>query len=169
MSHEASWSMLSLLLLCSPNGIPGGNETERNLTDSCYEERSGIFPCSSTVTGNITLMVFYGALLAAAAKFISDGAEMLLEFGLSPSLIGGVVLPVLGAVPDCAIIVASGMGENAQEKLSVGMGTLAGSTVMLLTVAWAASLMVGRCDLDADDGGYIQRFFIKTFTRKARA
>ena len=53
---------------------------------------------------------------------------------------------VLGAVPDAAIILASGLGEGAQEKLSVGMGTLAGSTVMLLTVAWSASLFVGRSD-----------------------
>merc|ERR1711962_50896 len=29
------------------------------------------------------------------------------------------------------------------------MGTLAGSTVMLLTIAWSASLYVGKCDLDA--------------------
>ena len=79
-----------------------------------------------------------------AAKFISDGAEILLDFGLPPGIIGGVVLPVLGAVPDGAIILASGLGEGAQEKLSVGMGTLAGSTVMLLAIAWSASLFVGR-------------------------
>ena len=30
----------------------------------------------------------------------------------------------------------------------MGMGTLAGSTVMLLTVAWSASLFTARCDLD---------------------
>ena len=35
---------------------------------------------------------------------------------------GGVVLPILGAVPDCAIILASGIGDNAQDKLSIGMG-----------------------------------------------
>ena len=94
--------------------------------DSCYGERNGIFPCSSTITGNFILMLFYAAVLGAAAKFISDGAEMLLDFGFPPSIIGGVVLPVMGAVPDCAIIVASGMGADAQKKLSVGMGTLAG-------------------------------------------
>lgn len=32
------------------------------------------------------------------------------------------MLPILGAVPDSAIIVASGLGDDAQEKLSVGMG-----------------------------------------------
>jgi hypothetical protein len=31
----------------------------------------------------------------------------------------------------------------------VGIGTLAGSTVMLLAVAWGGSLWVGRCDFDA--------------------
>jgi len=73
---------------------------------------------------------------------------MLLDLGFSPSIVGGVVLPILGAVPDCAIIVASGIGENAQEKLSIGMGTLAGSTVMLLTIAWSSSLVVSRCSLN---------------------
>jgi hypothetical protein len=51
-------------------------------------------------------------------------------------LVGGVVLPLLGAVPDGAIILFSGLGdyETAQETLSVGVGALAGSTIMLLTV-----------------------------------
>ena len=61
------------------------------------------------------IQVFYGTLLATSAKFISDGAEMLLAFGLSPSVIGGVVLPVLGAVPDCAIII--GYNYNIYDKL----------------------------------------------------
>lgn len=94
--------------------------------------------------------------------------------------IGGIVLPLLGAVPDSAIIIVSGLGDDAQDKLSVGMGyvyfsvclsvcqsvclfvcwlvffiiylllfsTLAGSTIMLLTAAWAGSVLIGRCDLD---------------------
>jgi len=137
-----------LWLMILSTSVSGEKWTANSTTDSCFEGRGEIFPCSSTIVGNLILMVFYGGLLGCAAKFISDGAEMLLDFGFPPSVIGGVVLPVLGAVPDCGIIVASGMGDDAQEKLSVGMGTLAGSTVMLLTIAWTASLMVGRCDLD---------------------
>lgn len=125
--------------------------TPTNTTDTCYKDRGGIFPCSSSITGNLVLLACYGAILGAAAKCISDGAEMLLDFGLPAALIGGIVLPVLGAVPDAAIIVSSGLGEDAQEKLAVGMGTLAGSTVMLLTVAWSGSLAVGRCDLNSKD------------------
>ena len=37
-------------------------------------------------------------------------------------LSGGIVLPLLGAVPDSAIIIVSGLGADAQSKLSVGMG-----------------------------------------------
>ena len=57
--------------------------------------------------------------------FLSDGAEMLLDLGLPASLIGGIVLPLLGAVPDSAMIIASGVGGNREEankQIAVGMG-----------------------------------------------
>jgi Ca2+/Na+ antiporter len=61
-------------------------------------------------------------------------------------LVGSVVLPLLGAVPDGAIMLFSGLGdvEKAQETLSVGVGALAGSTIMLLTVPWGLCVLKGR-------------------------
>lgn len=67
---------------------------------------------------------------------ISDGSELLLLVPAVAGLVGSVVLPVLGAVPDGAIVLFSGMGDNAQQQLSVGVGALAGSTIMLLTIPW---------------------------------
>lgn len=66
-------------------------------------------------------------------------------------LVGGVVLPLLGAVPDGAIMLFSGLGdiESAQETLSVGVGALAGSTIMLLTIPWGLSVVAGRVDIDS--------------------
>ncbi|XP_065062222.1 uncharacterized protein LOC135689048 [Rhopilema esculentum] len=145
--------------------VEGANNN--TYTDTCFEGRTGIFPCSSVITGNLLLIIFYALLLAVAAKFISDGAELLLDLGISASLVGGVILPLLGAVPDSAIIIVSGLGnkEEAQQKLAVGMGTLAGSTIMLLTIAWAGSLMIGRCNLDQKgesiDGTGKGRFALK--------
>ena len=54
----------------------------------------------------------------------TDGAELLLDLGLPAALIGGIVLPLLGAVPDCAMIVASGLGtkDEANKQIAVGMG-----------------------------------------------
>jgi hypothetical protein len=42
-------------------------------------------------------------------------------------------------------------------KISVGMGTLAGSTVMLLTIVWGGSVLLGRCDLDDVTGAQRDR------------
>jgi Ca2+/Na+ antiporter len=65
-------------------------------------------------------------------------------------IVGSVVLPVLGAVPDGAIVLFSGMGPDAQEQVSVGVGALAGSTIMLLTIPWALSVYAGRVNLDSN-------------------
>ena len=61
---------------------------------------------------------------------------------------GSVVLPILGAVPDGCIVLFSGLGPNAEEELAVGIGALAGSTIMLLTIPWCLSIIGGRVDID---------------------
>eukprot|EP01132_Coremiostelium_polycephalum_P004733 gene4733-5908_t len=95
-------------------------------------------------------MLIYGVILAFGAKLISDGSEMLMEI-LDPKyfgIIGGLVLPFLSAFPDAAIIVVAGaLGSDPQTQLNIGIGTLAGSTIMLLTIPWSASLLLARCDI----------------------
>lgn len=81
---------------------------------------------------------------------------MLLVDGLK-KIVGSVVLPVLGAVPDGAIVFFSGLGANAQEKISVGVGALAGSTILLLTVPWCIAMYVGRVSLLPDKSGATYR------------
>ena len=94
----------------------------------------------------IFLILIYGYVLYLSAKLIADGSE-LLAVVLDPGLVGGLLLPVMGAVPDAAIVLFSGLGADAQEQLKVGVGTLAGSTIMLLTLPWFACAWAGRVDL----------------------
>jgi Ca2+/Na+ antiporter len=47
----------------------------------------------------------------------------------------------------CIVSGLSGSTATAQTQVSVGMGLLAGSTVMLLTVIWGSCVIVGKCDL----------------------
>lgn len=51
--------------------------------------------------------------------------------------------------PICCISVSglSGTKEVAQSQVLIGMGLLAGSTVMLLTLLWGSCVVVGKCDL----------------------
>lgn len=131
---------------CDHGWCSGKNGCEWVCEEPC---ETGWAPCSASVIGEILLMVIYGAILAFGAKMIGDGSELLLEI-MDPGIIGGLVLPVLGAVPDAMIVVVSGAigsAANAQTQLAVGMGTLAGSTIMLLTVPWSGSLLLARSDI----------------------
>jgi len=110
-------------------------------------------------TGLLWLFLSYGYALFYAANMIGEGSELLLLVPSMAGLVGGVVLPLLGAVPDGAIILFSGLGsiEVAQENLSVGIGALAGSTIMLLTIPWAASVFYGRVDIVDGKASYSKK------------
>ncbi|CAI7890222.1 unnamed protein product [Closterium sp. NIES-54] len=189
------------------NGHGGSGSAE--VKEAC-EEIYGLLPCSSSVPGSMFLMAAYGYLVLVAAQLISEGSELLLQV-LDPGLIGGLLLPVLGALPDTLLILVrprpslvlshalsrslalsrspllppaivrgvfenglllpplsspspsriafnfvalhppqvSGLGgtkEEAQDQVLVGMGVLAGCTIMILTIAWGGSLVCGHCE-----------------------
>ncbi|KAK4486724.1 hypothetical protein RD792_006704 [Penstemon davidsonii] len=110
-------------------------------TEAC-EQTYGFLPCTSTALGNFFLILVYGYLMFLAATYLSGGSELLLEI-LGPGLVGGLFLPILGALPDAMLILVSGLSgtpDTAQSQVSVGMGLLAGSTVMLLTVIWGSGV-----------------------------
>ena len=98
------------------------------------------------------------------------GSEKLLFLPGWKGLVGTVVLPILGAVPDGAIVLFSGMGPNAQTELTVGVGALAGSTVMLLTLPWFLSILGGRVDMEVPGGQmYVVAPKARADTRPLRA
>jgi Ca2+/Na+ antiporter len=106
----------------------------------------------------IFMMIVYGYILMKGSQLIGDGSEMLLLM-YGPGIIGGLLIPILGAIPDCAVILVSGLGsgkkEEIQQELSVGVGTLVGSTVMLLTLPWAIGIFLGRRDIDPKTGSVV--------------
>ncbi|XP_021989277.1 sodium/calcium exchanger NCL [Helianthus annuus] len=113
------------------------------------EQTYGFMPCTTTAFGNLFLIIVYGYLMYLAATYLSAGSELLLQI-LGPGLVGGLCLPALGALPDAMLILVSGLSgskETAQDQVLVGMGLLAGSTVMLLTSIWGTCIVVGKCDL----------------------
>ncbi|BAT92630.1 hypothetical protein LR48_Vigan05g063700 [Vigna angularis] len=118
--------------------------------ESSCEQTYGFLPCTTTVIGNLFLIIVYGFLMFKAATFLSGGSELLLEI-LGPGIVGGLFLPILGALPDAMLILVSGLSgskETAQSQVSVGMGLLAGSTVLLLTIIWGTCVIVGKCDIE---------------------
>eukprot|EP00038_Savillea_parva_P009529 m.184116 g.184116 ORF g.184116 m.184116 type:complete len:645 (+) comp16035_c0_seq1:69-2003(+) len=125
----------------------GGNEEFPGLYPDCDEQK---------IYGFIQVLFLggiYGMILSWASDLISNGSEMLLLVPAYRGIVGSVVLPVLGAVPDGAIILFSGLGSDAKEQIVVGVGALAGSTIMLITVPWFIAVVAGKVPVArASDG-----------------
>merc|ERR1719230_2263664 len=92
-----------------------------------------IEPTSVNNSALLFLTLIYAVILYQSSNLISSGSELLLLVPSLAGLVGSIVLPILGAVPDGMMTLFSGLGEDAQSEVAIGMGVLAGSTVMLLT------------------------------------
>nr|CAB3471771.1 unnamed protein product [Digitaria exilis] len=66
------------------------------------EQSYGFLPCTTTVLGNLFLVLVYGFFMFKAATYLSAGSELLLEI-MGPGLVGGLLLPILGALPDALL------------------------------------------------------------------
>ncbi|GKD00439.1 hypothetical protein Tco_1170713, partial [Tanacetum coccineum] len=112
-------TITSLLLLTTvtsrliSDGINNNNSNNNNnngilrlnpLTEEgACEQTYGFLPCTDTALGNLFLILVYGYLMFLAATYLSAGSELLLEI-LGPGLVGGLLLPILGALPDAMLI-----------------------------------------------------------------
>lgn len=106
--HPSSTGLIS-------DGIDGGRtlggsgsiiktvvSAEEEKEEAC-EQTYGFMPCTKTALGNVFLILVYGFLMFTAATYLSAGSELLLEI-LGPGIVGGLFLPMLGALPDAMLI-----------------------------------------------------------------
>lgn len=106
------------------------------------------------------LMGMYGFILMKASHAMADGSELLLDV-YGPGIVGGILIPILGAVPDALMILMSGMGSGTTaeiaEEIQVGLGTLVGSTTMLLSLAYSASIYLSSRQLGGPENRALTR------------
>lgn len=90
-----------------PDGASNVSSSEvihiSNAEAKACEQTYGFMPCTTTIMGNLFLILAYGYLMFCAARYLSAGSELLLEI-LGPGIIGGLFLPTLGALPDAMLI-----------------------------------------------------------------
>ena len=80
-------------------------DSDSTPSSSC-EATYGFLPCTDTALGNLFLLAVYSYLMFVAAKLLSEGSELLLTV-LDAGIIGGLLLPILGALPDAILILGS--------------------------------------------------------------
>ncbi|KAF6177164.1 hypothetical protein GIB67_025501 [Kingdonia uniflora] len=108
-------------------------------------------PCTSNIWGQLFLVITYQYLLFLGEGYISAGSDGIFKL-LGPGIFGASAFHLLGSLPEAVLVAVSGIYgsvESAQETVVTGMGILAGSTVVLLTLLWATCVVVGRLNLSA--------------------
>ncbi|KAL0305673.1 UNVERIFIED_CONTAM: Sodium/calcium exchanger NCL2 [Sesamum radiatum] len=119
-------------------------------TETC-EPTYGFLPCSSNVWGLLFLIVVYEFLLSLGGKYVATGSNLFFQI-IGPGIFGASLFQFLGTIPQIVLILVStlsGSLEAAQQRASLGMGLVAGTTVMLLTLIWGTSVVLGSYDLSA--------------------
>jgi hypothetical protein len=115
-SSSSDGGGLSLLPAGSSDDDSGGSAAtvlwlpssvgEDPLEVAACEMTYGFLPCTDTAPGNLFLVLAYGFLMFKAATYLSGGSELLLQI-LGPGIVGGLFLPILGALPNAMLILGA--------------------------------------------------------------
>ncbi|KAL0443577.1 UNVERIFIED_CONTAM: Sodium/calcium exchanger NCL1 [Sesamum latifolium] len=109
------------------------------------EQMYGFLPCSKTIPGHLFLILVYEYLLFHAESYVASGGERIFKI-LGPGVFGASAFQVIGSLPEALILLASGLSssdEIAQECVLTGVGLLAGSSILLLTIIWGTCIVLG--------------------------
>ncbi|KAK7257179.1 hypothetical protein RIF29_30960 [Crotalaria pallida] len=116
------------------------------------EQMYGFLPCSSNIVGHLFLILVYEYLLFHGESYLAAGGEQVFKI-LGPGIFGASAFDILGALPESLILLVTGLSsdkEKAQEYASTGVGLLAGSSILLLTVVWGTCVIIGSEKLKHD-------------------
>ncbi|KAL1299495.1 hypothetical protein HN51_044035 [Arachis hypogaea] len=117
----------------------------------------GFLPCSNNIFGHLFLILVYEYLLFHGESYLAAGGEQIFKI-LGPGVFGASAFDILGALPESLILLVTGLSsdkESAQEYASTGVGLLAGSSILLLTLVWGTCVIIGKQKLKNDFDGTI--------------
>ncbi|KAL8032051.1 hypothetical protein ABFX02_13G068700 [Erythranthe guttata] len=135
--------------LSSSKGIIMEYSGEEEEEKSSCEQMYGFLPCSQTNSGHFFLILVYQYLLFHAESYVASGGKRIFKI-LGPGLFGASVFQIIGSLPEALILLASGLtnrsNETAEELVLTGVGLLAGSSILLLTLIWGTCVLLGSQD-----------------------
>ncbi|KAK6268689.1 hypothetical protein QUC31_012849 [Theobroma cacao] len=109
----------------------------------------GFLPCTATLWGQLFLLVVYEYLLSLSEEFISSGSNLFFQM-FGTGIFGASLFHILGIIPQVMLVLVSGAsasGETIEARATIGMGLLAGSAVLMLTLVWGSVIAFGSYDL----------------------
>ncbi|GMY37605.1 sodium/calcium exchanger NCL2-like [Fagus crenata] len=124
-------------------------EIDVKATTVTCEPIYGFLPCTTTLWGQLFMIVVYEYLLSLAGKYVSSGSDLFFQM-FGTGIFGASIFHILGTIPQVALVLVSGVTgstETVEELATMGMGLLAGSTIMLLSLIWGSVVAFGSYDL----------------------
>ncbi|XP_021907729.1 sodium/calcium exchanger NCL1-like [Carica papaya] len=109
----------------------------------------GFLPCTNKLWGQVFLIVVYEYLLSLSDAYIANGSELFFKM-FGTGFFGASLFQMLGMIPRVALILVAGVSgtkENIQAMAAMGMGLLAGSVMMSLTLIWGSIVIFGHYDI----------------------
>ncbi|PWA92809.1 sodium/calcium exchanger membrane region, Calcium binding protein 2 [Artemisia annua] len=109
------------------------------------QQMYGFLPCSSNLPGHIFLIVIYEYLLYQGESYAGGDGRIFHVFG--KNFIVSILSQLLESLPEFLILLVSGLlssNEETQEYVVTGVGLLAGSSILLLTVLWGICLICAQ-------------------------
>uniref|UniRef100_A0A164UXR3 EF-hand domain-containing protein n=1 Tax=Daucus carota subsp. sativus TaxID=79200 RepID=A0A164UXR3_DAUCS len=110
------------------------------------EHMYGFLPCAESLLGHLFLIAVYEFILFHGESYLLSGGSRIFEI-LGTGFFGASGFPVIAQLPESLILLVTGLfssDEGAQENVLTGVGMVAGSTILNLTLLWAACLLFGR-------------------------
>ncbi|XP_051126363.1 sodium/calcium exchanger NCL2-like [Andrographis paniculata] len=140
-------------------------EVETTSSSGGCEEMYGFLPCATTAGGQLFLIVVYEYLLFHAESYLGAGGDRIFKI-LGPGVFGATAFQLIGSLPEALILLASGLWssseEGAQECVVTGLGLLAGSSTLLLTVVWGACVfLAARRPSPSPEPTRLERLFLR--------
>jgi hypothetical protein len=89
-----------------------GNRAMVELCDHTY----GFLPCTPTLLGNLFLLLVYGYFMYKSATMLSEGSELLLIVS-DPGVVGGLLLPIVGVLPDTILVAGISTSESISKVM----------------------------------------------------
>ncbi|OWM78689.1 hypothetical protein CDL15_Pgr002860 [Punica granatum] len=89
------------------------------------------------------LVLVYGFVMFRGSKLANEGRQALLKI-FTPGITSAMFLSLASSLPTAIVILVSGLRgskSSAQDQIFIGMGSLAGSTIMLLTLLWGSCII----------------------------
>ncbi|KAL4589041.1 hypothetical protein LXL04_001943 [Taraxacum kok-saghyz] len=130
-------------------GIDDINEEQQHC-----EQMYGFLPCSENLMGHLFLIVVYEYLLFHGESYVASGGKRIFQI-LGPGIFGASAFQVLGFLPESLILLVSGLSDTkdgAQEYVLTGVGLLAGSGILILTLLWGTCVMIGSRKFPSESG-----------------